>query len=242
MPGPIEKLILLGNSSFKEAVIPWELAEQLRYDREVAALGDGTRPAVAGAKLTPKSKGKGKGKAKEVDPIAEPSLPSSEEFLEREKSAFALAQTLFVRTEKYYQRAMNLIDETGEGIDNEFYPVTCLNLGECCLRRGDDEAAKSWIRPIVSSLTDITNPILRSHPLDLRQVSRIDIPGRMSGAMVIAAQDLILEPAQVWWPNLMPEQPKKPVTKKSKKGGKKGGKKSGKGKGKGKSWLPRFRN
>mmetsp|Transcript_20419 Transcript_20419/g.53130 ORF Transcript_20419/g.53130 Transcript_20419/m.53130 type:complete len:316 (-) Transcript_20419:1547-2494(-) len=217
--GPIEKLITLGNAKFAAAMIPWETAEAMRVDRETAALladlgavpgGDkkGKKKKKSSKKKKKKAKGKDSGKT-ELEAV--PLTP--DQLLAHEEGTMALAVRLFVQAERLYQRALNLIMKEEDGTNNEFYPVACLNMGESFLRRGADESAKQWIQPIVT---------------------QIDIPGRMTGAMIVAAQDLLLVPARMWWPKLMPEEPK--VAKKAKKGkrGKGGSKKKGKGSKKGK--------
>jgi hypothetical protein len=126
VPGPIERLIMLGNDCFNEATIPWEEAEDLRFDRETALLVADAKPKSAkGAKSAKSAKGK----------------------------------HLFARCEKFYLRALNQINlSKTDRNEHEFYPVTCLNIGECCLRQGEDEAAKKWIGPIVSTSE---HPIMR---------------------------------------------------------------------------------
>ena len=57
----------------------------------------------------------------------------------------------------------------------------------------------------------------------------MDTPPGPTGAMVVAAQDLLLETARVWWKGLFPDVA---PTKAKKKGKPKGKSKKGKGKGK----------
>jgi hypothetical protein len=147
---------MLGNDCFNEATIPWEEAEDLRFDRETALLVADAKPKSAkGAKSAKSAKGKGN----EVDVVDEPEGPSPAQLLQQENAAAAKAKHLFARCEKFYLRALNQINlSKTDRNEHEFYPVTCLNIGECCLRQGEDEAAKKWIGPIVSTSE---HPIMR---------------------------------------------------------------------------------
>jgi hypothetical protein len=54
----------------------------------------------------------------------------------------------------------------------------------------------------------------------------MDTPPGPTGAMVVAAQDLLLETARVWWKGLFPDAPEEPKKKKGKVKGKSKGRKS----------------